>query len=262
MSGAVGCAALAGLRAAGATGPDAPAAPAALVPTGCVVKLCGMSREADIDAVAAARPDLVGFIVDFPRSHRSVSAARLAELVSYLRKRDPERAIGAVGVFVDEPPERVAAVARAAGLDAAQLHGHEDAAYLERLRPLLSAGVALIQAFRVCSAADVARARASAADLILLDNGQGTGEAFDWSLIHGIGRSFLLAGGLAPGNVAGAIRAVRPWGVDMSSGIETDRVKDPVKIAAAVRAVREAVPLPAAIPSAAATTPSAPAPVP
>lgn len=212
--------------------------------SGCKVKLCGMTREADLDAVVAARPDYVGFVVDFPRSHRSVSPERLVELVAYLRRREGERErgsserIAAVGVFVDEPPERLAEVVAAAGLDAVQLHGHEDEAYLVVLRGLLPAGTLVIQAFRVREPADVARAEASSADLVLLDNGQGTGERFDWSLVRGVSRPFLLAGGLTPENLPEAVRELRPFGVDLSSGLETDGFKDPDKIVAAVRAVR------------------------
>lgn len=196
------------------------------------VKLCGMSRAEDIMAVNEARPDLCGFIVDFPRSYRSVSPERLRELVAGL---DP--AIVAVGVFVDEAPERVAALARD-GIEVAQLHGNEDEGYLARLRTLTDAPI--IQAFRVRSAKDVERANASGADLVLLDNGWGTGERFDWTLAGGIRRPFMLAGGLTPQNVGEAVRAFSPWGVDMSSGIETDRRKDPRKIKAAVAAVRSA----------------------
>ena len=216
--------------------------------SGCRVKLCGMSREVDLDAVVAAQPDYVGFVVDFPRSRRSVSPDRLPGLVAYLRRREEERGHGsskrivAVGVFVDEPPERLAEIAVAAGLDAVQLHGHEDEAHLAELRGLLPEGTLVIQAFRVREPADVARAEASSADLVLLDNGQGTGERFDWSLVRGVSRPFLLAGGLTPENLPEAVRELRPFGVDLSSGIETDGCKDPTKIAAAVRAVRATSP--------------------
>ena len=227
------------------------------------VKLCGMSREEDLDAVMEARPDLCGFIVDFPKSHRNVSPARVAELTARMDAAEAAAAEAAadvataatadeptpaptaptrtpvwrVGVFVDEPVAELVRIMRASGLDLAQLHGHEDAAYVEELRAL-APELGLIQAFKVRTPADVERACASPADLVLLDNGQGTGEAFDWSLCARATRPFMLAGGLAPGNVAEAIQQVRPWGVDMSSGIETGRVKDPAKIQAAVAAVR------------------------
>ena len=218
------------------------------------VKLCGMSREEDVDAVMAARPDLCGFIVDFPKSHRNVSPERVAELTARMDAAEAAAAATAaepdaappapactpvwrVGVFVDEPVAELVRIVCASGLDLAQLHGHEDAAYVEAVREL-APELGLIQAFKVRTPADVERACQSPADLVLLDNGQGTGEAFDWSLCARATRPFMLAGGLAPGNVAEAIQQVRPWGVDMSSGIETGRVKDPAKIQAAVAAVR------------------------
>ena len=204
------------------------------------VKLCGMFRDEDVQAVAEARPDLCGFIVDFPKSHRSVTPARLESLCSCLLSCEPASApIWRVGVFVDEPMEQLVRIVDAGCIDLVQLHGSEDAAYIDELRD--RTGVGIIQAFRIRSAADAAAAEASAADLVLLDNGQGTGEGFDWSLVASVGRPFMLAGGLGPENVAQAIEEVRPWGVDMSSGIETEKRKDPAKMAAAVASVRKAV---------------------
>ena len=204
------------------------------------VKLCGMFRDEDVQAVAEARPDLCGFIVDFPKSHRNVTPAQLAGLCDRLLECEPAGApVWRVGVFVDEPMEQLVRIVDAGCIDLVQLHGNEDAAYIDELRH--RTGVGIIQAFRIRSAADAAAAEASAADLVLLDNGQGTGEGFDWSLVASVGRPFMLAGGLGPENVAQAIEEVRPWGVDMSSGIETEKRKDPAKMAAAVAAVRKAV---------------------
>lgn len=207
----------------------------------CRVKLCGMFREADMDAVARAAPDLCGFIVDFPRSHRSVEPDRLAALASSIEGCEvgagaDRHPLWRVGVFVDKPAAEVAAIVEGCGIDVVQLHGSEDAAYLDELRGLIEVGI--IQAFAVRGPADVARAQASSADLVLLDAGQGSGRTFDWSLVAAVERPFLLAGGLDPGNVARALEAVKPWGVDMSSGVETDSLKDPDKMAAAVAAVR------------------------
>lgn len=198
----------------------------------CRVKLCGMSRAEDVAAANACHPDLVGFVVDVPRSHRSVPVEVLPALVAGL-----EEGIPAVGVFVDEPVGRVAD-AVAAGIDMVQLHGDEDEPYLAELRGALPQGTPVIQAFRVRTADDIEHANASSADLILLDAGQGSGRTFDWTLLAHATRPYLLAGGLGPSNVAGAVRELHPWGVDMSSGIETDGHKDPDKMAAAVAAVR------------------------
>lgn len=197
------------------------------------VKLCGMFRQEDVDAVNAARPDYVGFVVDFPRSHRSVAADDLPALSMRVAS-----GIRRVGVFVDEPVDKVARLFGEGAIDVAQLHGSEDESYIEALRQ--ACDVPIIQAFRVRSTADVARAESSSADLVLLDNGQGTGETFDWSLVRGVRRPFVLAGGLTPENLGDAIAATHPWGVDLSSGIETDGLKDPSKMRAAVDAVRAA----------------------
>lgn len=196
------------------------------------IKLCGMWREVDIEGVNAARPDYVGFVIDFPKSKRSLTRERVAQLSSQVDDR-----IVRVGVFVDEPQEFVAELFDAGTIDVAQLHGHEDEEYIARLRAI--SDVRIWQALQVRDAAATERARASSADMVVVDAGQGTGRVFDWSLVQGLDRDFILAGGLGPDNVAAAIEQVRPWGVDMSSGIETDGVKDPEKMRAAVAAVRK-----------------------
>lgn len=196
------------------------------------IKLCGMWREVDIEGVNAARPDYVGFVIDFPKSKRSLTRERVAQLSSQVDDR-----IVRVGVFVDEPQEFVTELFDAGTIDVAQLHGHEDEEYIARLRAI--SDVRIWQAFQVRDAAATERARASSADMVVVDAGQGTGCVFDWSLVQGLDRDFILAGGLGPDNVAAAIEQVRPWGVDMSSGIETDGVKDPEKMRAAVAAARK-----------------------
>ena len=195
------------------------------------IKICGLTREADIDYVNEARPDYIGFILNFPKSRRNLSPEQAAALKSRL---SPE--IRAVGVFVDRPAEEVIRAAETVGLDVIQLHGHEDDAYIAALRERTNLPV--WKAFRVRSAADLSAAERSSADEILLDNGYGTGEAFDWSLAGGFNRPFLLAGGLTPERIPQAIRALHPKLVDISSGVETDGVKDRDKILAAVRAAR------------------------
>ena len=195
------------------------------------IKLCGLSRPCDIEAANALKPEYIGFVFA-PKSRRCVSP----ETAEALRKMlDP--AIRAVGVFVREDPERIAGLLERGIIDLAQLHGSEDEEYIARLRALT--GKPLIRAFRVDSPADLADARESAADFILLDNGAGgTGESFDWSLLQGFGRPYFLAGGLNPENAAAAVETLRPFAVDVSSGIETDGVKDGKKMKAFVDAVR------------------------
>ena len=195
------------------------------------IKLCGLTRPRDIEWANALTPDFVGFV--FARkSKRYISPRNAQKLREKLNQR-----INAVGVFVNEAPEALAALLNDGTIDVAQLHGGEDEDYIKALRLLTDRP--LIQAFRVDGPADLERARASSADYILLDNGAGgTGTAFDWALLKGFDRPCFLAGGLGPDNVARAVRDVRPFAVDVSSGIETDGTKDYQKMAAFVNAVR------------------------
>lgn len=197
------------------------------------IKLCGLTRPGDIEAANELKPDFIGFVFA-PKSRRYVAPdAALA-----LRRRlNPE--IRAVGVFVKENPEVIANLYGRGVIDVAQLHGGEDAAYLRALRALTD--VPILQAFRIDGEADLRRARESAADRVLLDNGAGgTGTAFDWSLLKNMDRPYFLAGGLGPENVGEAVAALHPYGVDVSSGIETNGLKDPAKMRAFVEAVRTA----------------------
>ena len=195
------------------------------------IKLCGLSRACDIEEANRLQPDYIGFVFA-KKSSRFVTPEQAGELKKQLR---PE--IRAVGVFVNETPEAVAALLNSGVIDLAQLHGSEDAEYIRRLRDLTESP--LIQAFRIRSKEDLSRAEASAADEILLDAGAGTGTVFDWSLLRNMERRYFLAGGLNPENVREAIRDLHPYGVDVSSGIETDALKDRTKMAAFVAAVRE-----------------------
>ena len=195
------------------------------------IKLCGLSRACDIEEANRLQPDYIGFVFA-KKSSRCITPEQAGELKRQLR---PE--IRAVGVFVNEAPEAVAELLNRGVIDLAQLHGSEDAEYIRRLRDLTDGP--LIQAFRIRSKEDLSRAAASAADEILLDAGAGTGIVFDWSLLRNMERRYFLAGGLNPENVREAIRDLHPYGVDVSSGIETDALKDRTKMAAFVAAVRE-----------------------
>ena len=221
------------------------------------IKICGMRRKEDIEAANACRTDYIGFILS-PGFRRSVTP-EAAELLA--RRLAP--GILKVGVFVNESVEKV--VEAAGFLDLIQLHGSEDNAYIRDLRGRMATSDPIglleatndprgrmtkpvIQAFRIRSADDLKRAMESEADYLLLDNGTGTGEAFDWSLISDAevlmcgeaAKPWILAGGLGPDNVAEAVRRFKPFAVDLSSGAETDGWKDPEKMARCVQAVREA----------------------
>lgn len=194
------------------------------------IKICGLFREEDIAFVNEARPDYAGFVINFPASHRSISADRLIRLSGRL-----DKGIEPVGVFVDEKIEAVAKLLNAGAISTAQLHGTEDNEYIRLLR-VRAPGKKIIKAFKIESAADIAAAENSTADMILLDNGYGTGKCFDWSLIGSIARPFVLAGGLTPRNIPEAIEKFQPYAVDVSSGVEIEKVKDRMKIIEAVRA--------------------------
>lgn len=196
------------------------------------IKLCGLSRVCDIEAANALRPDYIGFVFA-PKSKRYVTPEQAKELRQIL---SPD--IQAVGVFVREAPERIAKLLSDGVIDIAQLHGGESEEEIQRLRKLTDRPI--IQAFRIDTEADIARANASSADFVLLDAGNGgTGTAFDWTLIASIHRPYFLAGGLDVENVAAAVERLRPYAVDVSSGIETWGQKDHCKMAAFVSAVRK-----------------------
>lgn len=195
------------------------------------IKLCGFSRPQDLVAVNQWKPDYVGFVF-YKKSMRYVSPQTAKML-----KEQLVPGIQTVGVFVNEEPEVVAGLLEEGILDAAQLHGQENSQYLRTLRTLT--GKPLIQAIQIHTQEDVYKAANSDADFLLLDSGAGTGQTFDWSLLHNIRQDYFLAGGLHAQNVADAIRQFHPYGVDVSSGIERNGQKDKEKIAAFVTAVRK-----------------------
>lgn len=197
------------------------------------LKLCGLVRICDIEAVNRLNPEYIGFVFA-KKSRRYVDPAQARELRAGLNK-----GISPVGVFVNESPEAIADLVRSGIIDVVQLHGSEDENFLRKLRELVSCPI--IKAFSVKTPQDVRIACESSADLILLDSGGGgTGTVFDWDLLEPIRRPWFLAGGLSPENAADAIRRLAPYGVDVSSGIETDGVKDIQKMNDFVRAVRGA----------------------
>lgn len=197
------------------------------------IKICGLRRREDILAVNEARPDYCGFIIEFPKSFRSVTADKVRELVKDL---SPE--IKGVGVFVNAPVEFVSGLLNDGTLALAQLHGQEDEAYIRELKKLTDKPI--IKAFSVKTSEDIEKALQSSADYILLDQGSGgTGMTFDWSLIPKIERPFFLAGGIGSENLEQAIREIRPYAVDLSSSVETDKWKDPEKIRNVVDIVRK-----------------------
>lgn len=196
------------------------------------IKTCGMTRLGDIAAVNEAHPDMCGFIIDFPKSTRSVSAEQQIELASRL---DPT--ICSVGVFVDAPINQIVALAHIGSIQAIQLHGNEDEDYIAHLREQCT--LPIIKAFQIKNANDLAKAETSSADIVLLGSGQGSGKSFDWSLLKTFARPYLLAGGLYPQTIPEALNNLNPWGVDLSSGLETNGLKDREKIQCATAIVHQ-----------------------
>lgn len=193
------------------------------------VKICGLTREEDIDAVNRAMPDYAGFV--FAPSRRRITAGTASRLRARLHP-----AIRSVGVFVDASPEDILLPLREGIIDMAQLHGHEDEAFVRRIQE--QSGKPVIKAIRAASGADIDAWQASAVDHLLLDSGAGSGQPFDWELAAHCTRPYFLAGGLHEGNLAQAIARLHPYGVDISSGVETDGQKDAEKIYRAVALVR------------------------
>jgi phosphoribosylanthranilate isomerase len=197
------------------------------------VKICGTTSEEDALLAVAMGADAIGFI--FAPSTRQLAPSIARDIV----KRLPPEII-TVGVFRDEAPQRVIDILEFAGLKAGQLHGREtpdQARWIKKRVPMV------IQAFPAGDPA-VARAREYGVDAILLDNPTpGSGEVFDWALAGEApdGVPVIIAGGLTPDNVGAAVAAVRPWGVDVVTGVEREPGrKDPVKLRAFVAAVRAA----------------------
>ena len=194
------------------------------------IKICGLQTEEDISYVNELRPDYIGFVFLQGR-RRYISPKEAASLRTIL---DPS--IQSVGVFVNEPVENVVSLLQNQTIQIAQLHGQEDASYALKLKSICNCPI--IKAFIIKSKEDIERAMNYPADYLLLDNGLGTGETFDWSLIQKIDRLFFLAGGLNSENVQKAISMTHPYAVDTSSGVETNEHKDYEKIKAFINSVR------------------------
>ena len=200
------------------------------------IKMCGISKVETIPAVVDAKPDYMGLV--FAPSKRQVTVEQAKTLVAELHK---QYEIKTVGVFVNETIENLLKIAEEVKLDVIQLHGDEDEAFIQTLKE--QSNVEVWKAVQVRSAADAEKWIDSSADMLLFDayhkdERGGTGEVFDWSSLDAFERPFMLAGGIDSTNVARAIRTVRPYGIDISSGIETEGVKDDEKIKAFTNIVR------------------------
>ena len=198
------------------------------------VKLCGLRTVEDILCVNEVKADLAGVIFT-ERFKRHVDEDTARKMKAALSPDIP-----LTGVFVDEPVTRIERLVRDGVIDYAQLHGSEENAFIKDLRMRCSdiKGFKIIKAFQIKNISDLDAAGMSEADMVLLDGGTGEGRAFDRTLIKDFGRPYILAGGLAPDNVAEAVREFHPAAVDVSSGTETDGKKDPEKMKRFVMNVR------------------------
>lgn len=218
------------------------------------IKMCGISKVETILAIVDAKPDYMGLV--FAPSKRQVTVDQAKILVSELHKQYANRYnrnviqwsndvvqefIKTVGIFVNETLDNLVTIATEVNLDAVQLHGDEDEAFIQSLKERTN--VEVWKAVQIRSAADAEAWIDSSADMLLFDaynkdERGGMGEVFDWSCLDEFERPFMLAGGIDSTNVARAIRTVRPYGIDISSGIETEGVKDDEKIKAFTNIVR------------------------
>lgn len=214
------------------------------------IKMCGISKVDTIPAIVEAKPDYMGLV--FAPSKRQVTVEQAKTLVEELHKvyvkkygsdteQDKDDTIKTVGVFVNETVDNLVTIANEVNLYAVQLHGDEDETFIQSLKERTN--VEVWKAVQIRSAVDAEAWIDSSADMLLFDayhkdERGGTGEVFDWSSLDAFERPFMLAGGIDSTNVARAIRTVRPYGIDISSGIETNGVKDDEKIKAFTNIVK------------------------
>lgn len=194
------------------------------------IKICGLKRPDDIDLVNRCLPEMAGFVF-YPPSSRYVTF----EEATILRK-DLDGRIKSVGVFVDSDPKTIVEAMDSGIISMIQLHGDEDDRFIEELRKGTDAPI--IQAYVIRTEEDIREANRSEADYVLLDNGKGTGKTFDWSLIGDMDRDYFLSGGLSLENIGEAIERLEPFAVDVSSGVETNGMKDADKVCAFIEKVR------------------------
>lgn len=204
------------------------------------IKICGLSRREDIESVNMVSPDYIGFIMGFPKSHRNITIERAKTLRAGLKEE-----IQVVGVFVDAEISMIVDACAQKVIDIIQLHGREDIRYIERLKAVLASvevQAKIIKAIQVKSKEDLALIKEVPADMILLDAGMGDGKLFSqeqMELLKSVNRDYFLAGGLNPENVSELLESLHPFGVDVSSGVETEKKKDRKKIRRFVQNVRD-----------------------
>lgn len=192
------------------------------------IKICGLSRNEDIDYVNEFKPDYIGFV--FAKSSRQVEYLKARELKQRLDKE-----IKAVGVFVDEDIDVIQRLVDDQIIDIIQLHGHENKDYIKKLKKSITCPI--IKAVKIKSQEDILNIDYDV-DYYLLDGkSPGSGESFDWNFIHEFNKPFFLAGGININNIDDALK-INCFGIDVSSGVEVNGKKDKLKIKEIVRRVR------------------------
>ena len=192
------------------------------------IKICGLSRREDIESVNMVSPDYIGFIMGFPKSHRNITIERAKTLRAGLKEE-----IQVVGVFVDAEISMIVDACAQKVID------------IERLKAVLASvevQAKIIKAIQVKSKEDLTLIKEVPADMILLDAGMGDGKLFSqeqMELLKSVNRDYFLAGGLNPENVSELLESLHPFGVDVSSGVETEKKKDRKKIRRFVQNVRD-----------------------
>lgn len=195
------------------------------------IKLCGLFRPEDIDYANRVHPDYIGFVF-WEKSRRKVTPKQAAVLKNRLKP-----GIVAVGVFVDAPCEEIISLLEEGTIDIAQLHGDETEEDIQYIQAVT--GKPVMKAVKVKDRYDVEAWLDSSADYLLFDSGMGSGIPFDWRLLSGAERDYFVAGGLHMGNLSKVLELLSPYAVDLSSGVETDGVKDFEKMRGVVDLVRK-----------------------
>ena len=188
------------------------------------IKMCGLMSLKDIEIVNRYKPDYVGFV--FAESKRKVSYS-----LAYQMKQKLSEDIISVGVFVNPSQEEVLKLFDEKIFEVVQLHGDESEDFINNLKEKSDNKLKIIKAVEISRDADLKRYDDSKADYLLLDSGKGSGKTFNWNVFNeDIKKDFFIAGGINISNIHDAIRKFNPYAVDLSSGLESDGVKDENKI--------------------------------
>lgn len=194
------------------------------------IKICGLRGPEDVEYANLLMPDYIGFV--FAKSKRQITVEEAVRMKAHLSPQ-----IGAVGVFVNEESDLIIDMLLRGIIDVAQLHGNESKNTVQEIKD--ATGRPVWKAISVTSKQDIKSWIGTATDCLVLDNGQGTGKTFDWRLLREIECPYFLAGGIQADNIQEAIQTVNPYGIDVSSGAETNGRKDFEKMQYLIEQVRK-----------------------